>query len=449
MPKTHYAPSGDANIAYQVIGEGDVDILYVPGWMFQVEQIWEAPLLRRYVERLAEFARLIAYDCRGSGLSDPQGEGHSFTDDAADALAVLDAVGSERAAIYTRGLGSPIGITLAADHPERVSALILYASVARNSWAPDYDWAMTPEERAEFVEANSRDRIEGGADQLRRQAPSIADDPAMRAWWSRFERLSASPTHARSSFLEAYDVRDALPRISAPTLVMHRPEELVFDVRHSRYLAEQVEGARYVELEGRDSVEFAGDSTAIVEEIEEFLTGARRAGEGARELLTVMFTDIVDSTRRASELGDRRWQDLMAQHVAAVRREIARFGGEEVKTMGDGFLITFSGPPSLALRCAQAIQAATREAGVELRIGLHTGECELIDGDVAGMAVNVAARIMGLAGAGEVLASGALAGAVIGSPFQFEDRGSHDLKGVPGSWPVFSLQAPEGPGEGS
>jgi class 3 adenylate cyclase len=440
-PTTRYARSGEASIAYQVVGAGAIDMLFVPGWAFQVEHIWEAPPLRRYLERTAEITRLIIYDRRGSGLSDAQGERHALEDDVRDALAVLDAAGSERAALYVRGLGGPVGILLAAHHPERVSALIMYAAVARNSWAPDYDWAMTQEERAEFADRMAEERMEGRSD-VRRQAPSHADDPAMTSWWSRFERLTASPTQAREQFLASgeYDVRDALPLIKAPTLIMHRPEELVFDVRHSRYLAEHIEGARYVELEGKDSVEFAGDSDAIVEEIAEFLTGVRRRGEGARALLTLMFTDIVDSTKRAAELGDQRWRDLLANHDEAVRRQISRFGGREVKTMGDGFLVSFSGPPSSALRCAQEISAAVRELGIEVRIGVHTGECELTGDDVGGMAVNIAARVMGRAGAGEVLASGAIAGAVVGGPFTFEERGTHELKGVPGRWPVFSLQ---------
>jgi class 3 adenylate cyclase len=441
-PTTRYARSGEASIAYQVVGEGDIDMLFVPGWTFQVEHIWEGPPLRRYLERIAEIARLIIFDPRGSGLSDAQGEGHTLEDDVRDALAVLDAAGSERAAIYTRGLGGPVGILLAADHPERVSALVMYGSVARTTWAPDYDWAMKPEERAEFAEQFAAERLKGGSTEMRRMAPSLADDPAFVSWWSRFERLVASPSQAREQVLAAgdYDVRDALPRVHVPTLVMHRPEELNFDVRHSRYLAEHIEGARYVELEGKDSVEFAGDSDAIIEEIAEFLTGVRRRGEGARALLTLMFTDIVDSTKRAAELGDQRWRDLLAHHDEAVRRQISRFGGREVKTMGDGFLVSFSGPPSSALRCAQEISAAVHELGIEVRIGVHTGECELTGDDVGGMAVNIAARVMGLAGAGEVLASGAVAGAVVGGPFSFEERGAHELKGVPGRWPVFSLQ---------
>jgi class 3 adenylate cyclase len=235
------------------------------------------------------------------------------------------------------------------------------------------------------------------------------------------------------------DVRHVLPRIRVPTLIMHRPRELVWDVRHSRYLAEHIPGSRYVELEGADSFPFVGDSDAIIEEVEEFLTGVRSSGEAARALLTVMFTDIVDATARAAEVGDGRWRDLLARHDEEVRKELSRFGGREVKTVGDGFLATFGGPPSGALRCALAITAATRELGVEVRIGMHTGECELIGDDVGGMAVHLASRVCGLAGAGEALVSGTVFGTVVGGPFTFEDRGFHQLRGIPGRWPLFAL----------
>ena len=237
------------------------------------------------------------------------------------------------------------------------------------------------------------------------------------------------------------DVRQHLPRISVPTLIMHRRGELVWDLRHSRYLAAHIPGARYVELEGEDSFPFVGDSEAIIEEIEEFLTGGRRGGELARALLTVMFTDIVDATARAAALGDGRWRDLLARHDEVVRKELARFGGREVKTVGDGFLATFDGPPTRALRCALAITAATRELGVEVRVGMHTGECELIGEDVGGMAVHIASRVGALAAAGEVLVSGTVFGTVVGGPFTFDDRGFHELKGVPGRWPLFLLGA--------
>jgi class 3 adenylate cyclase len=265
--------------------------------------------------------------------------------------------------------------------------------------------------------------------------------PCAGAWFAQMTRSIASPGKARKIWIEAgnLDAREYLPRIRVPTLVMHRPEELVWDVRHARYLAEHIPGARYVELEGTDSLDFLGDSEAIVGEIEEFLTGVRSGRESSRALLTVMFTDIVDSTARASELGDERWRDLLAGHDRLIRRELSRFGGREVKTIGDGFLATFEGPPSSALRCAQSVLAAAGELGIEVRVGLHTGECELIGDDIGGMAVHVAARIGALAGGGEILVSSAVSGTVVGGPFAFEDRGSHELKGVPGRWRLFAL----------
>jgi class 3 adenylate cyclase/pimeloyl-ACP methyl ester carboxylesterase len=440
-PVTRYTRSGEASIAYQVVGDRGLDLLFMPGWISQVEQLWEAPALRRLLERLAVFSRLIIFDRRGSGLSDSVGESYSLEQEARDALAVLDAVGSERAALFTYGLGGPVGALLAADRPERVGALIMYASIARTSWAPDYDWAMSVEDRAQWTENTVASWGESDGPGLPVLAPSMADDPALNAWFARLQRLSASPSEARILLNAAadLDVRDTLPRIRVPTLVMHRDRDTAWDPRHSRYLAEHIPGARYVELDGVDSFPFVGDSDAIIEEIEEFLTGGRGGGELSRALLTVMFTDIVDATARAAELGDGRWRDLLARHDEEVRKELRRFQGREVKTVGDGFLATFDGPPSRALRCALAITTAARELGIEVRIGVHTGECELIGDDVGGMAVHIASRVNGLAGAGEVLVSGTVFGTVVGGPFTFEDRGFHELKGVPGRWPLFAL----------
>jgi class 3 adenylate cyclase/alpha-beta hydrolase superfamily lysophospholipase len=440
-PITRYARSGDANVAYQVIGEGPLDLLFLPGWISQVEQLWEAPAVRRFLERLAVFTRLILFDRRGSGLSDGILATQTLEQDAEDALAVLDAAGSERAALFTYSLGGLLGALLAAERPERIGALIMYASIARTTWAPDYDWAMTREEREMLTESNVAGWGETSSARLALLAPTVAEDPAMAGWFSRMQRLAASPGEARTIFNSAVDldVRETLPRIRVPTLVMHRPDELAWDVRHSRYLAEHIPGARYVELDGTDSFPFVGDSDAIVEEVEEFLTGVRSGGELARALLTVMFTDIVDATARAAEVGDGRWRDLLARHDEQVREELSRFGGREVKTTGDGFLATFDGPPSRALRCALAINTATRELGVEVRVGVHTGECELIGEDVGGMAVHIASRVTGLAGPGEVLVSGTVFGSVVGGPFTFEDRGFRELKGVPGRWPLFAL----------
>jgi pimeloyl-ACP methyl ester carboxylesterase len=441
LPTTRYARSGDARIAYQVAGEGALDLLFLPGWISQIEQLWEGPAIRRFLERLAVFSRLILFDRRGSGLSDGVSDSYTLEHEAHDALAVLDAAGSERAALLTYGLGGPVGALLAADRPERVGALIMYASIARTSWAPGYEWAMTVEDRAQWTERTVAAWGETNGPGLSLVAPSMADDPGLMAWFARLQRLAASPSSARTLLNAAIDldVRDTLPRIRVPTLVMHRAGDTAWDPRHSRYLAEHIPGARHVELEGIDSLPFVGDSDAVIEEIEEFLTGARGGAEPARALLTVMFTDIVDATARAARLGDSRWRDLLADHDAQVREQLSRFEGREVKTVGDGFLATFAGPPSRALRCGLAITAAARELGLEVRVGAHTGECELIGEDVGGMAVHIASRIAALAGANEVLVSGTVFGTVVGGPFAFTDRGFHELKGAPGRWPLFLL----------
>ncbi|HWF31065.1 MAG TPA: adenylate/guanylate cyclase domain-containing protein [Solirubrobacteraceae bacterium] len=440
-PVTRYTRSGEASIAYQVIGDGRIDVLFMTGWISQIEQLWELPALRRFLERLAVFSRLILFDRRGTGLSDSVGERYTLEQEALDALAVLDAADSDRAALLTYGLGGPVGALLAAEHPQRVGALIMYSSIACTTWAPDYDWAMTVEDRAAWTERTIATWGEANGPGLPVLAPSMADDPALNAWFARLQRLAASPSEARILLNGGsdLDVREALPQIGVPALVMHRAGDNSWDPRHSRYLASHIPGARYVELDGADSFPFIGDSDAIVEEIEEFLTGARAVGERTRALLTVMFTDIVDATATAAGVGDRRWRDLLARHDEEVRKELTRFDGREVKTVGDGFLATFAGPPSRALRCALAINAAARELGIEVRVGIHTGECELIDDDVGGMAVHIASRVAGIAGPGEVLVSGTVFGTVVGGPFGFEDRGFHELKGVPGRWPLFAL----------
>ncbi len=441
-PTTRYAKSDGAEIAYQVVGEGPIDLLFLPGWISQVEQLWELPAVRRFFERLSSLGRLILFDRRGTGLSGRLVGAHSLEQEARDALAVLDAAESERAALFTYLLGGLVGTLLAADHPNRIGALIMYASVSRTAWAPDYDWALTVSEREALTERNVVAWGEADNEGLKLLAPSMADDPTLASWLARMQRLAASPSEARAMLSAAndLDVRPALSRIRVPALIMHRREELGWDVRHSRYLAEHIPGARYVELEGIDSLPFLGDSEAILEEVEEFLTGHRGAVEPARALLTVLFTDIVDATGHAARLGDGAWRDLLARHDERVRAELARFDGRAVKTVGDGFLATFAGAPSRALRCALAITHAAGELGIEVRVGAHTGECELIGDDVGGMAVHIASRTSELAGPGEVLVSGTVAGTVVGGPFAFEDRGRHQLRGVPGEWPLFALR---------
>jgi class 3 adenylate cyclase len=445
VPTTQYARSGDATIAYQVTGDGPLDLLFMTGWISQVEQLWESPALRRLLERLSVFSRLILFDRRGTGLSDNVGGSYTLEQETLDALAVLDAAGSERAAIFTYGLGGPVGALLAAEHPRRVGALIMYASIASTTWAEDYDWAMTVQERAQWTERTITTWGQTDGPALPVLAPSMAGDPAMTAWFARLQRLAASPNDARILLNASaeLDVRGELARIQVPTLVMHRSQDSAWDPRHSHYLAEHIPGARFVELDGVDSLPFVGESEQIIEEIEEFLTGGRGGTQLARALLTVMFTDIVSATARAAELGDGRWRDLLARHDQQVRRELARFEGREIKTVGDGFLAAFAGPPSRALRCALAITEEARELGVQVRIGVHTGECELIGDDLGGMAVHIAARVCALAGGGEVLVSGTVFGTVVGGPFTFEDRGLHELKGVPVRWPLFALGALE------
>jgi len=440
-PTTRYAQSGNVAIAYQVIGDAPLDVLFLPGWISQIETLWESAAVSRFLERLTAFGRLILFDRRGTGLSDRLVDDQALEQDMQDAIAVLDAAGSESAALLPLAPGGTVAARLAAEQPQRVGALIMYAATTRMMWAPDYDWALKPEERRELTEANVATWGNEHSPALALLAPSMAGDPALAAWFARMQRYAASPAEARMIFERGaeLDVRDALPDISVPTLVMHRRDDTAWDVRHSRYIAERVPGARYVELEGRDSFPFVGDVDAFVEEVEEFLTGGRDRSEASRELLTVMFTDICDATEHAARMGDGRWRDLLAQHDAHVRVELARYGGREVKTVGDGFLAVFDGPPSLALRSALAITHAARELGVEVRVGMHTGECELIGEDVGGMAVHIASRVSSLAGPGEVYASGTVYGTVVGGPFTFEDKGMHALKGVPGRWPVFAL----------
>ncbi len=438
-PRTRYANSDGVSIAYQVVGDGPIDILALFGWITQVEHVWEEPSLRRFIERLTSFSRLIIFDRRGTGLSDPASDGFDLDDEVRDALAVLDAAGSDRAALLTYTGGGMVGAQLAARHPERVGAVVMYASIVRSTAAPGYDWTHTSEQRDEFL--NELLAEWGNASNVASFAPSRADDERFRDWWARLQRLAGSPGTMRK-VLEAstdMDVREELPAISVPTLVLHREHDSFVDVRHSQYIAGAVPGARLAMLPGVDTLPWVGEPDAVLEAIQEFLTGERSGAARQRALLTVLFTDIVDATGHARSLGDERWRDLLAHHDATIRSELERFEGREVKTIGDGVLAVFSGSPSRALRCAREIAKAMPELGVEMRAGMHTGECELIGEDVGGMAVHIAARVQALAAAGEVLVSGTTCGTVVGAGFDFLSKGSYELKGVPGEWPLFAL----------
>jgi pimeloyl-ACP methyl ester carboxylesterase len=443
-PEVHYARSGDIHIAYETLGDGPIDLVVVPGFVSHLDIAWDNPGYRKMAEQLSRFTRLISFDKRGTGMSDPVDGVPTLEERMDDVRAVLDAVGSERAALMGFSEGASMCVLFAASHPERTTALILYGGMARSIRAPDYPWASTPEA---LQESTSEFLLPawGTGDNLEAFAPSLADNPEMREWWGRMERVGASPgmmLKLYQMFLEI-DVRDTLPSIHVPTLVLHRVGDRVVNVNAGRYLAEHIPGATYVEMPGRDHAGWAGDIDALLGEIEEFLTGARAAppDDTDRVLATVLFTDVVGSTARAVEIGDKRWRDLLERHNTLVRGELKRFRGREIKTIGDGFLATFDGP-ARGVRAAQAIIAGVRDIGLEVRSGLHTGECEMLGEDVGGIAVHIGARIAAKAGPNEVLVSSTIKDLVAGSGIDFADRGEHALKGVPGEWHLFSAESP-------
>jgi len=434
-----YARSGPLFIAYQILGQGPPDLVVAPGYMSNLEQNWEWPAYARFFQRLASFSRVILFDRRGTGLSDRMIDVGTFEDLLDDIRAVMDDAGSERAAVLGGAEGGPMCMLFAGTRPERTSALILLTTYARRKWAPDYQWGITPEMDAQTMD--SFDHWGRHPIGIRTLAPRLADDPAFRHWYLRAQRFGASPGGARAWYriTADIDVRHVLPVIRVPTLVIHRTEDRAIPVEHGRYLGAEIPGARYVELPGDDHFWFAGDSDAALAEIQEFLVGVRPVPEPDRVLATIMFTDIVGSTARAAALGDRRWQDLLDSHNALVRKELERFRGHEVDTAGDGFLATFDGP-ARAIRCGLAISAGTRGIGLDVRVGLHTGEIELAGDDIRGIAVHIGSRVAAMAGPGEVLVSGTVKDLVAGSGIEFEDRGLHALKGVPGEWRILAAE---------
>jgi pimeloyl-ACP methyl ester carboxylesterase len=439
-PPTQYAKSGDASIAYQVVGDGPIDLVLTLGFATHLELQWESPPFARFFERISSFSRLIVYDKRGTGLSDPITEVPTLELRIDDVRAVMDAAGSEQAALFGISEGGPMSALFAATHPDRVTALVLYGAMGRTTEAPDYPWASPAEalreSAAEFIAPYWGQQAEGMVELF---APSFAGDPKAVEFTARMERSAASPAMIQQIFdmFLDIDVRAVLPTIHVPTLVLHRRGDRVVYRRAGEELAAQIPGARYVELPGIDHLPWAGDSEAVLGEIEEFLTGARSVAEPDRVLATVMFTDIVGSTERAGELGDARWRELFAAHLAAVRQELTRFRGREVKTLGDGFLATFDGP-ARAIRCGQAIADTARSTGLDVRIGLHCGEVEVMEEDVGGIAVHIAARVGALADAGEVLVTSTVKDLVAGSGIRFEDRGATHLKGISDEWRLFA-----------
>jgi class 3 adenylate cyclase len=435
MPVTHYAKSGDVHIAYQVFGDGPIDLVLIPGFVSHLENYWEGPDFARWLLRLASFARVVMFDKRGTGLSDRVGELPAMDERMDDARVVMDAVGIKRAALLGVSEGGPLAVLFAATYPERCRALVLYGAFARfSSWIPTEEGLNG---LLEYI-----DKAWGTGGSLASFAPSRQNDPAFQQWWGRFERLGASPAAGISLMRmnSQIDISDILSSVHVPTLVIHVVGDKTVNVEGGRFLARHLPGAKLLELPGEDHLFFIHEDTAarITDAIAEFLTGSVAATGGDRVLATVLFTDIVGSTERAAQLGDQRWLDLLDAHHSSVRRELARSRGNEVKSLGDGFLATFDGP-ARAVRCAQAISEAVEPLGIQVRSGLHTGEIEIAAHEVRGIAVNIASRVAALAGPGEVLVSRTVKDLVAGSGLHFDMRGSKLLKGLPEPVDLYAL----------
>ncbi len=438
LPRTQYAKSGKVSIAYQVTGDGPIDVIFAPGWVSNVEYAWESPDYARFITRMASFSRFIRFDKRGTGLSDRDGPPPTLEQRVDDIRAVLDAAGSKRAALLGMSEGGNMSIMFAATHPERTTALVLFGSFARAKWAPDYPWGFTQEQRDDY-----NDLVEkawGGPVQLDEAAPSVANDDAARSWFGAYLRHAASPSSVRalSDLNFQLDMRSILPSVSVPTLVLHRKGDRWYSVPEAEYLAKHIPGAKLIILPGDDHIIWWGDQERVVGEIQEFLTGTRESASTERVLLTVLVTDIVGSTEKVAEMGDRKWKDALQLHDAVVRRELRNFDGQEINTTGDGFVLAFTGP-TRAILFTRALRQALGGLGLTIRAGLHTGECERRGKDLSGLAVHVAARIAGKAPSNDILASNTVKDLVVGSGIKFADMGKHELKGIPGEWSLFSV----------
>jgi pimeloyl-ACP methyl ester carboxylesterase len=444
-PETKYTKAGGLNIAYQVFGDAPVDVVYVPGWVSNVEGNWELPAHERFLRRLGSFARLILFDKRGTGLSDPLPTESlpTLEERMDDVRAVMDAAGSERAAVFGWSEGGLLSTLFAAAHPERTVALITFGIFAKRLRSDDYPWAPAVDERRREIELVEREW--GREMDIEVLAPSAAADPEFKRQLLSYFRRSASPATAAALLRmnSAVDVRDVLPTIHVPALILHRTGDREANVEEGRWIAGRIPTARFVELPGADHIPWVGDQDAVADEIEEFVTGARPIRGADRVLATVLFTDIVDSTATAACVGDQSWRDLLHRHQSDVRQELDRWRGREVDTAGDGFLASFDGP-ARAIRCALAIGERSRAVGLEVRAGVHTGECELLGDKLAGIAVHTGARIAALAGGGEVLASQTVKDLVAGSGLDFDDRGEQEFKGVPGRWRIYAALDPSG-----
>ena len=457
-PETHYATSGDLRIAYQAFGAG-CDLVWVPGWVSQLDLYWEEPALARFLRRLATLTRVIVFDRRGLGLSDRVAAGSvpTLEERIDDIRAVLDDLGVGRAALLGQGYGSPIALLFAATYPDRTSSLVLYSPNAKGGLrTDDYPWGSKVEQQAAWRERQERlwGTSEFAAEWLARLAPSAAGDERAIEWTARVQRAAGSPAASRtlSEMNAAVDVRAILPHVHVPTLVLVREAATtpkggidVDAVAEARWIAERIPDASLVIAPGRDYLPWFGDQDALVDEIAAFVTGDRPVPEPDRILLTILFTDLVRSTERVAELGDLRWRELLGEHNEAVRRVLARYGGREVDRAGDGFLATFDGP-ARAVRCALTIVAELASLQLGVRAGVHTGEVEIVDEGIGGIAVHIGARVAALGAAGDVLVTRTVKDLTAGSRIEFQVRGTHTLRGVPGNWELFAARATEAAG---
>jgi pimeloyl-ACP methyl ester carboxylesterase len=439
-----YARNGDVSIAYTVFGEGPVDLAFVTGFVGHLEIVFETPLARRFWDRLGSFARVVLFDKRGMGLSDRGAGSYTIEAVAEDLVAVLDDAGVERAAVFGVSEGGAAATMFAATYPDRITSLVQYGTYARMSEAPDYPQGFPVGQLRRLSERVFE--VWGDPDSLRYFAPSHAHDPELREWWGRLLRAGTGPAGIRAlvEMYENLDVRPVLGLVSVPTLILWRRDDALVPPPMTRLLADEIPGAKAIELEGGDHLYLAGDQEAMLGEVEQFLTGERRTAPADRVLATILFTDIVSSTERAAELGDRAWRELLARHDRITRAEVERQRGVVVKSTGDGVLASFDGP-ARAILAAGNIRDALSELGLEIRAGVHTGECERIGDDLGGMAVHIGARVGAEAEPGEVLVSQTVRDLVVGSPLEFNDRGVQELKGVPGEWRLFALRHEDAP----
>lgn len=439
-PETRYTQSGGVNIAYQVFGDGPVDVVLVPGWFANVETAWEVTRWARFYRDIAAFARVIMFDKRGTGMSDRDGQAYALEDRMDDVRAAMDAAGSKRAVLCGWSEGGPMSLLFAATYPERTQALVIIAGYARKLEAPDYPAGVPADKYAQLIQLIENDFVK--AMEVGPRAPSVQSDTQFQRQWLKCVRQSASPGTAvkYAKMNGEIDVRAVLSSIQVPTLIMHATGDQTVDIQNGRYLAEHISGARFVEIESDDHiVHWTDGADTVIEELRQFVTGEQREANFDRVVCTVLFTDIVDSTQLAARMGDQRWAEALQVHNETVRGALTQYGGREIKTTGDGFLAIFDGP-ARAVRCAAAIQSSVAPLGLTVRAGLHTGECVVTGDDIEGIAVHVAARILGVAQPGAVAVSQTVRDLVVGSELSFSDFGTHTFKGVPDPWHVYELE---------